>query len=93
MSVECCGSVRTTPFCPECGASLLPKSANLNGLLAHVRTHAKNLRKQHEIVTKRLQEDPCDSYYMRQVERSAKNASKWEAWAEALLKLMVKDDS
>lgn len=98
--MQCCGSERTTRFCPECGRKLRADDS-LESLLAHCRSIAIGKRQAAKTEAKNA-ERFRESFYSRDTEetnwqavqcekRAARNdeiASKWESWAEQLAALL-----
>lgn len=92
MSVECCGEVRNSRFCPDCGAQLV--DGNLTALLKHCRTCENNQRKDaekrrasglnYEELGQHVIKGNCD--YL--AENSDRRAAKWKAWGDALTVLI-----
>lgn len=72
-SVRCCGAMRTTPFCPQCGKGLVPESP-LIVLLGHIAGQASRLQKKADSNIRRP--DSGTTYEAA--------AAKWESWRVAL---------
>ncbi len=83
-SVECCGAMHSTPFCPLCGKDLQP-ALPLVALLRHVTNQAGRLRIR---VSTASTNDACYSRY-------EKSGMKWEAWRVALSEVVnpVKEET
>jgi hypothetical protein len=79
---ECCGEVRSTPFCPMCGKSLIEHQP-LFSLLAYCRTQGKK----QESRTGSAQERGKD----RDARDAAKHAERWKVWGDALAELLARE--
>ena len=75
--VECCGLIRSTPFCPLCGKDLRP-GAPLVSLLRHVAGVAGR--------TRDTADETTGDIKMRR--KRLKSAEKWKAWRDELSKLL-----
>ena len=90
---ECCGKQCDTPFCPTCGKKLWQPEAL--ALLAHLESRASQL----EIIaqsraSRQEQKDwsPRDIIKHRGwVQKSAKSAEKWRAWADLVSGWIARD--
>lgn len=83
--MKCCGKDVKTPYCPECGSMLRPRTP-LHGLLAHCRAIADVQReksKEHRRWMKAM-EEAGKSTGGERVDRFDAAAEKWESWRDAL---------
>ncbi len=85
--VVCCEKERNTCFCPDCGAQLNTKAANLNGLIAHLRSHIKSQETGLEnMKARRISND--ESRLDEWLERRQRSINKWHSWLDAVLALV-----
>jgi hypothetical protein len=91
---ECCGEVRSTPFCPLCGRKLRGNSPLLE-LLAHCRAAERGQR---TIVTKSLRKSEAWKsdeekvrFYARRADRAEESATRWKTWGDALAELLARE--
>lgn len=93
MGIQCCDEDRLTPFCPICGTVLLPKTATINGLLAHIRKGVKTAKSELERFDLVLQTSaPVTDrhpYVVEAEEKLQRTLAEWEAWESGLLELMT----
>lgn len=75
--MECCGSRRSTPFCPMCGKALRGDTP-LEGLLHHIRNRVKYHEQSLEVVRSHHGEN--SSAYRRMLAMDGR----WKGWLEAL---------
>jgi len=80
MPRTCCGKLRTTKFCPDCGAKL-GETPTLDQLLAHCR---KTQAAHESRMTTWLEQGN-----QKEVDSQARAANKWRAWADALEALIT----
>lgn len=94
-SLACCGKMRDTPFCPDCGKQMSP----LVSLLAYCQQHQRTSSHWFNVAydewraacdeAKERDKDPplrlprarCAQ---RAMEESSKRKAKWDAWVSAL---------
>lgn len=89
MTVKCCGALRTSRFCPECGKELV--TSPLADLLAHCRQGERKLRAEaknwRDTAQHPDQRGRTDGYPQRCEERAAhvdRRADRWKGWIDAL---------
>lgn len=73
---QCCGKVRTSRFCPDCGQNL--GGAIIFDLLKHCRTQEDRQRKQSR----------NQNYGSSHIAAAEKSAAKFKAWGDALAALL-----
>jgi len=96
MKTECCGEVRTSAFCPDCGRALQP-TGTLHSLLKHCRTRCSAIRKEREYFIREQQRAGIEKRMFEWMgvcrtskwlgvrhERREKAAAKWQGWVETL---------
>ncbi len=87
-TVECCGAMHSTPFCPLCGTDLASE-VPLVGLLKHVNKQATIARKTADGFRQRSAQNADQSEFRvaratRRCSRLDAMAVKWEAWRAEL---------
>lgn len=87
--VECCGQKHCTPFCPLCGTKLRSDDP-LFGLFSHVKKRSKDINQALAMWTETCNsEEFMDSERHRAtLESVRKRAERWQAWADALAKII-----
>jgi hypothetical protein len=84
----CCGSERTSAYCPSCGARLAAPSP-LEGLLAHCRKQARSLE---AVVATWADPEVCEAMTpacQAAQARDRARLAKWSAWADGLAALLA----
>jgi NMD protein affecting ribosome stability and mRNA decay len=89
ITVQCCGKVRATQFCPRCGKRL-GDDTSLGGLVSHCRVVEKNL------LTRAAKAAECPAkdhpaVIKHRMEYMAR-AAKWKDWGDTLAALIGGDD-
>jgi len=96
--MKCCGEDRTTPFCPMCGKQLRQPHP-LDSLVKHCqvtskgqRSQAENYRRQAENYRRQAKtpDEEKAAWFDSLADAADKKASKWERWATAIEKLILK---
>lgn len=88
---ECCGRVRRSNFCPECGKTIQGVGP-LSGLLRHCRVTASSYRKREKEIDSRLRQIPDQTPELvarciKKRDQVRANAEKWEQYASVLKKV------
>jgi hypothetical protein len=92
VNIFCCGEVRTSLYCPDCGKALA--DTPILSLLAHLRAVAKSRRSEaarlRREATYRGKQGKADveAEFLDGASRVDRVAEKWEAWAAAVEALM-----
>jgi hypothetical protein len=83
--IPCCGLMRSTAYCPECGLKLREPNP-LIGLLDHCRRQCDSLRPYADNWKQALTRlrDTNSTRRRKQLEKRCRNLAKWEAWVQAL---------
>ena len=86
--MKCCGKLRTSKFCPDCG-KLLAESHSLVTLLRHCEQQAISQEKALKTAGKKLGQGPDDQRWFEDYSKCKQEAiDKWRLWATLLRKLI-----
>lgn len=87
LSVECCGSERTTPFCSECGKRILDIHS-IYGLLEHCQGRLNILES--ELHSSKRANPELEDGSRAAIKRSHKEdiIHKWDCWISELSQLL-----
>jgi hypothetical protein len=88
--VECCGKLRSSPFCPTCGRALQAKSP-LHSLLAYLRSQEEKYKGEKAKAEKGVLENPESSRSQDYLRRTGTFVAKWGAWSAAVASVLEGD--
>lgn len=88
---SCCGSVRVTAFCPDCGTQLR-ESNDLKGLVSECRKQAESHKKRADMATEYIESKNFSNrkaeYWDKTYKSSNRKFMQWTAWADTLESLL-----
>ncbi len=90
VKIECCGSERATPFCPECGKRIR-NIHSIYGLLEHCQLRLQILKS--GLNRSKLANPDLPQGSRGSIKRTDKQMSinKWENWVDELTKLLQRN--
>ena len=94
VAMECCGKVRATPFCPECGSALI--GHGLRTLLSHCQGHISRLTARLARTRENAANETNEGnrrWAKLTIEKQEKTLAKWEAWVAALERAIGRENA